>query len=102
MTMRSKSRPGLLSCLRIWLPDRRQPGKVTAMTTIPDILPASIGYETRTLGRGEALFCQGGPAVAIFAIARGRLRLERHTPGVRLVPLHTRNKHNRGDAGSTT
>jgi CRP-like cAMP-binding protein len=59
------------------------------MTTLPDILPASVGYETRTLRRGEALFRQGDPAVAIFAIEKGRLRLERHTPDGRLVPLHT-------------
>jgi CRP-like cAMP-binding protein len=58
------------------------------MGTLTDILPASVGYETRTLGRGEALFRQGDPAVAIFAIENGRLRLERHTPDGRLVPLH--------------
>jgi CRP-like cAMP-binding protein len=61
----------------------------STMTTFTDTLPATVGYERRTLGRGEALFRQGDPAVAIFAIERGRLRLERHTSDGRLVPLHT-------------
>jgi CRP-like cAMP-binding protein len=59
------------------------------MTTFTVTLPDTAHFETRTLARGEALFRQGDPAVAIFAIETGRLRLERHTPDGRLVPLHT-------------
>jgi CRP-like cAMP-binding protein len=59
------------------------------MTAFTDTLADVVPYETRTLTRGEALFRQDDPAVAIFAIAMGRLRLERHTPDGRLVLLHT-------------
>lgn len=47
---------------------------------------AELG-RARELRRGEVLFNQEDPAEAIFWISRGRLRLERHLAGGRVVTL---------------
>lgn len=50
-------------------------------------LPAAA--PARDLAPGQALFRQGDPASAIFAVTQGRLRLVRHTVEDRKVVLHT-------------
>jgi CRP-like cAMP-binding protein len=53
--------------------------------------PASLeaGSTVRALGPGELLFRQGDPAVAIYKVESGRLRLIRRTVDDHLVILHT-------------
>lgn len=46
----------------------------------------------RVLEAGEALFCQGDQATAIFEVEQGRLRMLRHTVDNREVVLHTARK----------
>jgi len=57
----------------------------------PNPLPASLeaGSAVRVLAPGELLFRQGGPAVAIYKVESGRLRLIRRTVDDHLVILHT-------------
>ena len=47
---------------------------------------AGLGRERR-LAAGEVLFNQDDPAAAVFWISRGRLRLERHLAGGRVITL---------------
>jgi CRP-like cAMP-binding protein len=54
---------------------------------MPDALAA--GVATRDLAAGQELFRRGDPAVALFAVASGRLRLVRRTVDDHLVILHT-------------
>jgi len=57
----------------------------------PNPLPASLeaGSVIRVLAPGELLFRQGDPAVAIYKVESGRLRLIRRTVDDHLVILHT-------------
>ena len=57
----------------------------------PNPLPASLeaGSAVRVLAPGELLFRQGDPAVAIYKVESGRLRLIRRTVDDHLVILHT-------------
>ena len=55
--------------------------------TLPPSLAA--GSMVRRLGAGEALFNQGDPAVAIYQVESGRLRLVRRTSDDHLVSLYT-------------
>ena len=57
----------------------------------PNPLPASLeaGSTVRVLAPGELLFRQGDPAVAIYKVESGRLRLIRRTVDDHLVILHT-------------
>jgi CRP/FNR family transcriptional regulator, dissimilatory nitrate respiration regulator len=57
----------------------------------PDPLPTSLesGSTVRVLAPGELLFRQGDPAVAIYKIESGRLRLIRRTVDDHPVILHT-------------
>ena len=57
----------------------------------PNPLPASLeaGSAVRVLAPGELLFWQGDPAVAIYKVESGRLRLIRRTVDDHLVILHT-------------
>jgi CRP-like cAMP-binding protein len=43
----------------------------------------------RRLARGEPLFRQGEPAIAVFLIARGRLRMVRHLASGDRITIHT-------------
>ena len=54
-------------------------------------LPPSLAAEStvRRLAAGEALFSQGDPAVAIYQVESGRLRLVRRTSDDHLVILYT-------------
>ena len=56
-----------------------------------DPLPTSLedGSTVRVLAPGEPLFRQGDPAVAIYKVESGRLRLVRRTVDDHLVILHT-------------
>ena len=47
------------------------------------------GSLVRVLAAGDRLFQTGDPAVAIYRVERGRLRLIRRTPDDHLVVLHT-------------
>jgi CRP-like cAMP-binding protein len=58
-----------------------------AADTIPPELAA--GSTVRQLAAGESLFSQGDPAVAIYRVESGRLRLVRRTSDDHLVILHT-------------
>jgi CRP-like cAMP-binding protein len=60
---------------------------LAALAPLPPAVEAAL--ETRSLGRGERLFRAGDAAWAVFAVARGRLRLERSTADGRAVVLHT-------------
>jgi CRP/FNR family transcriptional regulator, dissimilatory nitrate respiration regulator len=65
---------------------------MTAVSASPlDWLPAALRKASvvRRLVRGEALFRQGDPAAAIFALEQGELRLLRQTGDGRTVALHT-------------
>lgn len=53
-----------------------------------DLGPIRQRSKLRVLKAGEALFCQGDPATAIFAVEQGRLRLIRHAVDHREVVLH--------------
>ena len=57
----------------------------------PNPLPASLeaGSAVRVLAPRELLFRQGDPAVAIYKVESGRLRLIRRTVDDHLVILHT-------------
>src|SRR6516164_259782 len=57
----------------------------------PNPMPASLeaGSVIRVLAPGELLFRQGDPAVAIYKVESGRLRLIRRTVDDHLVILHT-------------
>ena len=57
----------------------------------PDPLPVALetGSTLRVLAAGELLFRQGDPAVAIYNVQSGRLRLIRRTVDDHLVILHT-------------
>ena len=52
-------------------------------------LPGSVRRQVilRELGQAEALFQQSDPALAIFEVASGRVRLVRHTIDDHLVAL---------------
>lgn len=56
------------------------------MPQSPDDDLARLG-RSRQLRRGEALFNQGDPAVSLFWVERGRLRLERHLADGRVIIL---------------
>jgi CRP-like cAMP-binding protein len=58
-----------------------------AADTIPPALGA--GSTVRQLAAGESLFNQGDPAIAIYQVDSGRLRLVRRTSDDHLVILHT-------------
>jgi CRP-like cAMP-binding protein len=70
---------------------RDKPCSTTAVDMPPDPLPTSLesGSTVRVLAAGELLFRQGDPAVAIYKIESGRLRLIRRTVDDHLVILHT-------------
>ncbi|MDQ6701014.1 MAG: Crp/Fnr family transcriptional regulator [Acidobacteriota bacterium] len=56
----------------------------------PERLPSELNTAVthRELGPGEFLYYRGDPAVSIFAVQRGRLRLFSHTADGKPVPLY--------------
>lgn len=57
--------------------------------TMIDLLSSERGttLPTQDLAAGQLLFQQGEPAASLFVVARGRIRLERHTRGDRTTSL---------------
>lgn len=53
-------------------------------------LPAASARaaKTRKLAKGATLFRQGDPAVAVYAVERGRIRLIRHLANGKAVAIH--------------
>ncbi len=56
---------------------------------MPVQLPTpAAAISRRTLAKGEALFCQGDPTFALFAVRRGRVHLVRHLADGSTITLH--------------
>ncbi len=63
--------------------------KTNAPASPADALFAGVAPHTRSVRAGAALFRQGDPAIGVFRLTRGRIRLLRTTASGAQVTMHT-------------